>query len=966
MNIKYIRVMLMGIALFISIFIPSVGANLGPTESKDYHNFADQNIEFGDSKIQSNLLEAIENKKDEEKEIIIVLKKDSNKNNVYNFLSQGTLQKTLPDKTKYHKLANAFSAKVKADTIKDIADLDDVEKVYEDFKVTVALYDSVPLIKADSLWSEYDGTGVKVAVLDTGIDPNHPDLKGKVVDKVSFVKDESPEDGNGHGTHVAGIIAGSGASSGGKYKGVAPGASLMNIKVLNNVGYGPASSIMEGIEYAVDNGADIISMSLGGSIWPPDGTDPLSITANAAVDAGVVVIVAAGNSGVPFQIGVPAAAEKVIAVGASTKDEKMAEYSSQGPTWDHRIKPEVVAPGGASPISFDPARLGIVSTRAAGSLLDQMNPDYEVDKYYLALSGTSMATPHVSGVAALLLQAYPKLTPEQIKQRLMNTGVDLGYDPINQGAGRIDSVSAVNNTVNIIPVSLSYIMNPGTNRKETIKITNNGKKEMTLSLISTGDLNIEFSNKTLPIKPGETESIIAMIGIPAGLSAGVHGGNIMVYDGDTLTARIPVLEDTPITFVRGKSELHDKIEMRSLKDYRRGTNYYYFDVPEGVPGISSTLKFKEYTYMFLIDPAGAFVDQAFGYSEKKISTVSAVNPKVGRWMILLDSTTNSLSLKEVPITLTTHLNVLKLQPSLWIPTATISAGNSIIQNFTITNTGKDTKPVHVDAYMNVPNNSASGTFKGNVSNIRGTASMNSHNFYIPDSTTQYTFTLTALDNKGDISASIYDPRGMQVSNIETARPSDSIKINDPMPGTWKANVYLNYAPKKTIENYRGDYAVVSKNTIWITDKPDSLLIQGLSKRKFVSTLALPADANGYYTGELTISGDKEYLKIPISVNAGQNIAQPGDFKSEIRNKEWRYYNSNINSDHLNISIGWNNTRNDLDLFVFDPSGKSVASSTRSNSVNETVSISNPVAGTWLIGVYGYNVTGNPHFTGTLN
>ena len=962
MKIKYMRALLIGIALIISIFIPSVGA-----EPNDYQDFADQNIEFKGLKIHSSLLEAIENNKDEEKDIIVVLTKGGNKIRVHNLLSQGNLQNTRPVNIKSYKLTNAFSTRVKAYKIKEIADLDDVEKVYDDFKVTVALFDSIPLIKANSLWSKYDGTGVKVAVLDTGVDSNHPDLKGKVADKVSFAKDESPEDGNGHGTHVAGIIAGSGASSGGRYKGVAPGVSLMNIKVLNNEGYGPASSIMEGIEYAVDNGADIISMSLGGSIWPPDGNDPLSMTANAAVDAGVIVTVAAGNSGVPFQINTPAVARKVISVGASTKDDQIAQYSSQGPTWDHRIKPEVVAPGGASPITFDPAGLGIVSIKAAGSLLDKMNPNNGVDKYYIALSGTSMATPHVSGVAALLLQAYPKLTPEQIKQRLMNTGVDLGSDPINQGAGRIDSVSALDNTISVNPVSLSYRMNPGTNTKKTIKITNNGKNKITLSLLDNGDLNIKFSIETVQIEPGETKNIIATIGIPAGLSPGVHSGNIMVYNGDTLIARIPVLQDTPLTFIGGNSKLQDKIEMRSLKNMKRGTNYYYFDVPEGVPGISSSLKFKENTDMYLIDPDGAFVDMAFGSQEKIPIKVSAANPRAGRWMILLDSRTNSQSLKEVPITLTTHLNVLKLQPSLWIPNATISAGNSINHNFTLTNTGKGRKPVHVDAYMNVPNSSASGTFKGNVSNIRGTPSMNIHTFNIPKSSTQYTFTLTTLDNKGYLLATIYDPRGMLVSTIDTVLPSGSVTINDPMPGKWSVNVFMNYyVPKKTLENYRGDYAVISKNTVWITHNPDSLLIQGLSNRNFVSTLELPADANGYYTGEMTVSGDKEYLKVPISVNVGQNIAQPGDFNSRIRNKEWRYYFRNINSHHLNVSIGWNNTRNDLDLFVFDPSGKSVASSTRSNSVNETVSIPDPGEGTWLIGVYGYNITGNPPFTGTLS
>lgn len=963
MKIKSMRALLMGVALLISIFIPVVVATLDSEEFNSYQYLASQNNEFKYSKIQSKLLEAIETNKEEEREIIVVLRQNGKNELVQDLLSRDRQQKIHSGKITYHKMANAFSARVKADTIKDIAKLDDVEKIYEDFRVSVALFDSVPLIKANSLWSKYDGTGVTVAVLDTGVDPNHPDLKGKVIDKISFSKDESPDDGNGHGTHVAGIIAGSGTSSGGKYKGVAPGALLMNIKVLNDEGYGPASSIMQGIEYAVDNGADIISLSLGTGIWPPDGTDPLSMTANAAVEAGVVVIVAAGNNGVPLQINAPATAEKVIAVGASTKDGRIAGYSSQGPTWDHRIKPEVVAPGGASPILSNPAGLGIVSTKATGSLIDQMNPRYSVDKYYLALSGTSMATPHVSGVAALLLQANPQLTPEQIKQRLMNTAVDLGYDPINQGAGRVNALSAVKNTIHIIPASLSYIMNPGTNTEENIKITNDGKKKRTLSLINTGDLNIKFSTETISIEPGETKNIKTMIEMPPGLSAGVHAGIIMVYDGNTLIAKIPVLEDTPITFTGGKSKINDKIELGSI---RRGTNYYYFDVPEGVPGISSTLKFTEYTDIYLIDPVGAFVDKVYGYTGTKPSTVSVMNPKAGRWMILIDSRTYDPYIKEVPITLMTYLNVMKLQPMLWSPATTISAGNSIIQNYTITNTGKDARSVQVDAYMNVANSSASGTFKGKVSYIREIASMNSHAFYIPDGSTQYTFTLTALDNKGSITASIYDPAGIPAGNVEAALIPGSLKINDPMPGKWKALVRMRYTPINTTERYRGEYAVVSKNTVWITNKPETVLIRGLSSKEFISTLTLPADANGYYTGKLTISGNKEQLTVPISINAGQNIALSGDFDGKIRNKEWRYYKSNVNSDHLNVSIGWNNSFNDLDLFVFDPSGNSVASSTRANSTNEDIIIPNPVAGEWIVGVYGYNITGNSHFTGTLS
>ncbi|MBU3965839.1 MAG: S8 family serine peptidase [Euryarchaeota archaeon] len=972
MKLKSIVALLIGIAIVSSIFTPAVGAKLEAGKLKGYKTLVDQNIEFQDSKIQSKLLESMQKNKEEEKDIIVTIKKDKNKDKVKDFLTQGSNPKALDKKVKYHKMANAFSTKVKAKDIQDIADLDEVDKIYEDFRVTVALFDSVPIIKANSLWSRYDGTGVKVAVIDTGIDSNHPDLKGKVVGEISFINGESTEDGYGHGTHVAGIIAGSGASSNGKYKGVAPGASLMNVKVLSNYGYGTASTVMSGIEYAVDNGADIISMSLGAGIWPPDGTDPLAMTANAAVDAGVVVIVAAGNSGAPFLVGSPATAEKVIAVGASTKTDKIADYSSQGPTWDHRIKPEVVAPGGAAYIDTNPAGLGIVSTKSAGSLLEQYLPDYIVDKYYLAISGTSMATPHVSGVAALMLQANPGLTNEQIKQRLMNTGVDLGSDPITQGAGRIDSVAAVDNIVTISPVSLSYINKPGTNNKETFVITNNGKNKITLSLKSTGDLSVKFSNDKVTINPGKTKKITATVGIPADLSTGMHSGNIAIYNGNTLIAKVPILVDIPMNFVGGKSELNENIKIRSSEYGGRGTKYYYFNVEQGIPGISSILNsanLPAYTSVYLIDPYGEFVDYNYVYPDKTSTTVSATDPKPGRWMILLDSWAYDPSVQEVPVTLTTYLNTLKLQPLLWSPNTTISIGSSIVQDFTVTNTGNYGKSILVDAYMNIPNTLASGSFNGEVSYINNSGSMMSHTFEIPDGSSQYTFTLNALDNLGYIYAYIYDPNGMWVNGIDAgywAPQSNSVKIKDPIPGTWRADVTMGYAEVDTTEHYRGDYAIVSKNTEWITNEPDSLLIPGSSSMHFSSTMTPPEDANGYYTGELTVSADGLLIKVPISVNVGKNIAYPGDFTGEIQNKAWRYYTTNINADHLNVNINWDNIDSDLDLFVFDPSGKSVASSTQSNTVNEFVNISNPVAGKWTIGVYGYKITGNQYFTGTLN
>ncbi len=379
------------------------------------------------------------------------------------------------------------------------------------------------------------------------------------------------------------------------------------------------------------------------------------------------------------------------------------------------------------------------------------------------------------------------------------------------------------------------------------------------------------------------------------------------------------------------------------------------------------MNIQAYVDMYLISPDGEFVDYVFGDPNRKSATVSAMNPKVGRWMILLD--TWAFDTQEVPITLTTYLNSIKLQPSLWSPSTTISTGSSITQEFTVTNTGNYDKSVHANAYINTPNILASSSFSGEVSYFENNGSMNSHTYTIPDGSSQYTFTLNALDNNGYIYASIYDPNGMWVNSLSAGywEPSSaSFKIKDPIPGTWKAEIQIVYAPNDTTEHYRGDYAIVSKSMDWITNKPDTLFILGSSNSKFISTLTPPGDANGYYTGELTVSADGELLKVPISMNVGKNISYPGDFSGEIQNKAWRYYNTNINSNQFNVNINLDNIESDLDLFVFDPSGKTVASSTQSNTISEAVNVSSPVSGTWTIGVYGYKVAGNQDFTGTLN
>ncbi|WP_327419846.1 MULTISPECIES: S8 family serine peptidase [unclassified Streptomyces] len=193
-----------------------------------------------------------------------------------------------------------------------------VAKVWLDGKVKATLSDTTAQIGAPEVWAGGDtGQGVDVAVLDTGIDAAHPDFAGRIVATESFVPGQDVTDRQGHGTHVASTVAGTGAASGGKEKGVAPGAGLHIGKVLDNDGSGQDSWILAGMEWAArDQHAKVVSMSLGGG--PTDGTDPLSQAVNRlSEETGTLFVIAAGNSGpAPYSVGAPGAADAALTVGA--------------------------------------------------------------------------------------------------------------------------------------------------------------------------------------------------------------------------------------------------------------------------------------------------------------------------------------------------------------------------------------------------------------------------------------------------------------------------------------------------------------------------------------------------------------------------------------------------------------------------------------------------------------------------
>jgi serine protease AprX len=311
-----------------------------------------------------------------------------------------------------------------------------------------------------------DGAGIGVAILDSGVTPWHDDLTGapETAQRVDRFVDyvgarDAAYDDYGHGTHVAGTVAGNGFDSGGARAGIAPGARLTVLKVLDSAGRGYISDVIAALEYVVAHkdalNIRVVNLSLAAPAYETYDVDPLTVAAKHLVDAGVVVIASAGNAGrnakgatVYGSVGAPGNAPWVLTVGASSHsgtvdraDDSIAAFSSRGPAVaGNAAKPDVVAPG-----------VGIESLSDPDSALYSIRASFLLDgviatpfRPYLSLSGTSMSAPVVSGTVALMLQANPALTPNQVKAILQYTAqVYPGYDTLTQGAGFLNARGAI-------------------------------------------------------------------------------------------------------------------------------------------------------------------------------------------------------------------------------------------------------------------------------------------------------------------------------------------------------------------------------------------------------------------------------------------------------------------------------------------------------------------------------------------
>jgi serine protease AprX len=394
-------------------------------------------------------------------------------------------------------LVNGLVASLDHDGIVSLSNQSNVVYISKDRTLTPFFDNAAPAVNASAAWqSNFTGAGIGVALIDSGVN-NHPDLAttgflpvSRIVYNKSFVAgDSSAADAYGHGTHIAGLIAGNGLSSTGplfsqNFKGIAPGAHIVNLRVLDANGSATDSSVIAAINQAISLKSQynirVINLSLGRGVFESYKLDPLCQAVEKAWKSGIVVVVAAGNNGrfLPTSgygtVTSPGNDPYVLTVGSmkpmgtpQRTDDLIASYSSKGPTMlDHIIKPDVVAPGNLL-VSTETSNTTLYNTETSNQIPYSAyiyGGSSSPSKTYFELSGTSMATGVVSGAVADLLQAHPTLTPDQVKARLMKSAsktfptTSSVYDPVSGitytaqydvftvGAGYLDLAAALAST----------------------------------------------------------------------------------------------------------------------------------------------------------------------------------------------------------------------------------------------------------------------------------------------------------------------------------------------------------------------------------------------------------------------------------------------------------------------------------------------------------------------------------------
>ncbi|NPV62045.1 MAG: S8 family peptidase [Methanotrichaceae archaeon] len=866
-----------------------------------------------------------------------------------------------------YRLINGLAGRAASSDIERIAGSETVLGVYPDDLIDVKmpadetsnglLLCPATVIGAEKLWERgIDGSGVVVAVLDSGIDRNHPDLAGKVIGEKNFVEDEaSADDLLGHGTMVAGIIAGSGAMSSGTYKGVAPGAGLLNVKVIDKSGDGKVSDIIAGIEWALYSGADVLSLSLGGANLG-ETNPPITMAADNAMDAGAVVCVAAGNrnntktNGVaqsagpnfglsgedmvrisqrsdsddvflvlvpiilaltPGLIDSPGDGVNVITVGSSDCAGHVAGFSGSGPTRDGRTKPEIVGPG-----------VDVVST--VPMALEDLN---YIDVYYARESGTSLSTPAVAGMAALLLQAEPDLTPAGVKAALTRGAEKLRnsqgeeYEEYYQGAGEMNAEGSYQQLDQDLcaaipdkwvagkwaylpagkglyvgldagadrPQKKLYSLAPGDEdwNNEFVFFTDKDREDLQVS--AEGEVADWISLQSLPRKASANDQEIfgASLRVPEDALPGTHNGSIIISEKGRSIFTIPVSVEVaePLAISRGRGSATDMLADSQW-------HYYYLDVPVGTSELRSVLSAKGTSAsldLFLLSPTSEYYA---GELKGLTQEVSVESPPNGRWLLAVHSENLTAPLN---YSLEVERSLIDSSPRRWNLEDGFP-GQSVSSLFVVENRGPALENL---SYRSVIENITRLDLSGSV----GSKEVWESTLAVTDQTSRLSARLHSHDrnNRSELLFLFEDPEGQPLDADLGKGDLGPLEVSRPKPGLWKIRVYGYDVPGggQSFDVGLTDYA--KEPWSWIlTEGPG--MIESESNGTIKAVLSIPENASSQrLDGYLEVSAANQSFQIPVSVTvAGTTLEGLREAKALDSNGDGYY-------DRLRLDLGLNET-----------------------------------------------------------
>ena len=865
-----------------------------------------------------------------------------------------------------YRLIHGLAGEATPSSIEEIAKNDAVQGVYLDGSAQISAPENGSSggeylspsrnIQADKLWEKgIDGKGVTVAVIDSGIDKNHPDLIGKVIGEKNFVADEiSADDLLGHGTMVAGIIAGSGAASNGKYKGVAPGASLLNVKVIDSKGDGKVSDIIAGIEWAIYNGADVLSLSLGG-INLGETNPPITMAADNAADAGVVVCVAAGNRNsteaegqvtgasarqvggskadvdlsqvsngknkdvllllVPVVLALPPGlidspgdGVKVITLGASDGSGRVASFSGSGPTRDDRIKPDVVAPG-----------VDVVSAAPPGL----KRPSY-IDVYYARESGTSLSTPVAAGLAALLLQENANLTPAGVKaamtrgaQKLNNTLGD-EYEEYYQGAGLLDALGSYqiqsNGICGAIPdrwIAGRWAYLPAGEGVYVGLDTGADRPQKKLYTLAPGDKDwntrfVFFSNqerKNLKVSvSGAVSDWVSLQALPQQIEAN---------DQEVFAASMTVPKDTAPGIYNGSINFAASGE--AILSIPVGVTVAGpFNISNGLGSRVGTLSGNEWNYYYLDIPIGTTELKASldwrqdsnlglfllsptseyyaGVQSTLAERTNIDNPSTGRWLLAVHSENSSVP---VNYTLDVERAQIETSPKRW-SLESVYPGMSSNVSFVVKNGGPTLKNL---SYAGVIENATSEDLAGSV----GHKGYWNYTVNVTEKTRRLSARLSTEGNssQSQIMFVFENPQGDPVDYDLGTSNLGPLEISNPEIGPWRVRVY-GYSVPTADQPFRIALKEYDENQwTWIKTRGPGQIESG-SEGTVEANLTIPRNTSlPRLDGFIKISSDNQTIQIPVSVAVAGTSLEGLTFE-DVRDSDHDGY-----FDNLDLGFGVN-------------------------------------------------------------